>query len=133
MESAKLEVSLSPTTNILAITIDHPCAHSLHSILSFSEKSIYYSCIVYDAAGEPAVPEPCTIQANGTTTTDKTVTQNLVYKPAPLLVGSTFTKGEFLSSFTGLVSVTFGIVPKVAQATTVIQFDSHNYTAVVTA
>ena len=54
----------------------------------------------------------------------KTVTQDLV---------STFTKGTFSSNFTGLVNVTFSIVPKAEQAVTVINFDSHIYTAVLMA
>ena len=90
------------------------------SILSFTEHTMYYSCQVYDAIGQPAVPETCMIQATGTTTTGKKVRQNLVYTPASLLIGSTFTKGTFLSNFTGLVDVTFGVVPQVLQAVTVI-------------
>ena len=104
---------------------------SRHSVSSFTEHTIYYSCQVYDATGQPAVPEPCTIQAVGTTTKGHTVTQDLVYNPAPLLVGSTFTKGTFSSNFTGLVNVTFSIVPKAEQVLTVINFDSHSYTAVL--
>ena len=63
----------------------------------------------------------------------KTVTRYLVYTPAPLLVGSKSTEGMFWSSFKGLVNATFSMVPQACQVATVINIDSHSYTALLVA
>ena len=132
MASPELEVSQFISIQLpLIFSTNSPGSQALHSVHPFTEHSIYHSCQVYEATGQPAVPEAYTIQANGASITCKTVTQNLVYTPAPLLVDSMFTKATFSSDFTELLNVTFNLVPEVQQALTVINFDSHTYTALL--
>ncbi|KAL6716769.1 hypothetical protein ACLMJK_006337 [Lecanora helva] len=99
------------------------------SVLYFDETSIYYACQAYDATGDPAVGIPCTIQATGYKYGGgKPVTQKFVFTPS-LNLPNKFAFGTFSSDFKGLVNVTLSIVPKLQQALTVIDHDSHSYTA----
>ena len=100
-----------------------------NSVKYFTEKSIYYACQVYDAAGRVAVPLACTLRLTGKKyDTGATVTQDFVYSPTAL-TGQKFSLGTFSSSFSKLASVTVAVVPQVQQAATVIDFDSHSYVA----
>ena len=100
-----------------------------NSVKYFSEKSIYYACQAYDAVGRVGVPVRCTLRLTGKKyDTGATVTQDFVYSPTGL-TGQRFSLGIFSSSFTKLANVTVAIVPKVQQAVTVIDFDSHSYVA----
>ncbi|KAL8806236.1 MAG: hypothetical protein Q9200_005124 [Gallowayella weberi] len=99
--------------------------------LYFNESSIFYSCQLYDATGNPSIPITCTIQVTGVKyKTGITVVQELIYNPTPLKVGQGFNSTTFASSFSYLTSVNVQLISSIVPGTViVINFDNHNYTA----
>ncbi|KAL8678374.1 MAG: hypothetical protein Q9186_005268 [Xanthomendoza sp. 1 TL-2023] len=99
--------------------------------LYFGESSIFYSCQLYDATGNPSVPTTCTIQVSGVQyKTGNTVVQELIYNPTLLKIGQGFNSTTFAPNFSQLTSVNVQLISAIAPGTLiVINFDNHEYTA----
>lgn len=100
-------------------------------MLCFEENSIFYSCQLYDATGNPSVQITCTIQVTGVKYgTGATVLQELVYNPGLLPVAGTFASASSGDSFKGLTRADVQLADAPLPGTLiVINFDNHAYTA----